>query len=282
MTATLPSTGFQPPVAAATLYDGQVIHVRMKPRQHRFTYSVYSLVIDIGHLELAGQASRFFSIGAFNLVSFHEKDHGPGNGSPLLPYASKLLRDSGLKEAPARILLLCYPRVLGFTFNPIAVYFAYDATDRLIGMIYEVRNTFGEMHTYVAPVADGELTEAGLRQERRKLFYVSPFMDMAMNYRFRVRPPAGEIALRILETDAEGPILSASFAGRHADLTNRSVLAAFFRIPLMTLKVVAGIHWEAMKLWFKGVRLVSRPPAPPKISVDGAFRDPARILESRQ
>jgi uncharacterized protein len=282
MTAASSRQALSPPDSAAALYDGQVMHARMKPKAHRFTYRVYSLVIDIGRLDEAADLSRFFSVGRFNLLSFREADHGPGDGSPLLPYARKLLREAGLAQEPARILLLCYPRVLGYTFNPIAVYFAYDVGGQLTGMIYEVRNTFGEMHTYVAPVMAGELSEAGLRQQRSKLFYVSPFMDLAMTYRFRVRPPAADIALRILETDDTGPILSASFIGGHTTLTNRSVLAAFFRTPFMTLKVVGGIHWEAMKLWFKGIRFVSRPPAPPAISVNGAFRDPARVLESRQ
>jgi uncharacterized protein len=273
---------FAPPTSAAMLYDGQVMHARMKPRVHRFTYTVYSLVIDVTRLDVANRASRFFSVGRFNLLSFHETDHGQKNGGPLEGQIRALLRGAGLATAPARILLLCYPRVAGFTFNPIAVYFAYDCEDHLIGVVYEVRNTFGDMHTYVAPVADGELTEAGLRQERDKLLYVSPFMDMPMHYRFRIRPPAGDIALRILETDAEGPILSATFIGSHTDLTDQSVLSAFFRIPLMTFKVVGGIHWEAVKLWFKGIRFFNRPPAPPAISIDGVFREDSRVLESRQ
>jgi uncharacterized protein len=282
MTAPLPPSPFAPPAGAASLYDGQVMHARMKPKEHRFTYQVYSLMIDIDRLAEADRVSQFFSVGRFNCLSFSQKDHGPGDGTPLGDYARNLLRDAGLGPAPARILLWCYPRVLGFTFNPIAVYFAYDAADRLIGVIYEVRNTFGEMHTYVAPVIDGEMTEAGLRQERDKLFYVSPFLDMPMHYRFRIRPPAGDFAFRILETDQGGPILAASFIGSHTDLTNASVLSAFFRMPLMTLKVVGGIHWEAMKLWFKGIRFFSRPPAPPAISIDGAFRDQSSVWESRQ
>ena len=144
-----------------------------------------------------------------------------------------------------------------------------------------MRNTFGEMHTYVAPIMDGELTEAGLRQERDKLFYVSPFMEMGMRYRFRIRPPGPDIALRILENDAAGPILSASFIGRHTNLTTASLLSAFFRVPLMTLKVVGGIHWEAMKLWFKGIRFVTRPPPPPPVSVGGVMQDQIRISESK-
>jgi DUF1365 family protein len=273
---------FHPPEGPAALYDGQVMHARMKPKAHRFTYSVYSLLIDLDRLDEAAIASVAFSVGRFNLISFYEKDHGPGDGTPLAAHARTLFRRAGLAAVPSRILLLCYPRVLGFTFNPIAVYFAYDQTGDLIGVIYEVRNTFGEMHTYVAPVVAGELTEAGLRQEREKLFYVSPFMDMRMRYRFRIRPPGADLALRILENDAEGPILSASFIGRHTNLTTASLLSAFFRIPLLTLKVVGGIHWEAMKLWFKGIRFVTRPPPPPPVSVGGVMQDQSRILENNR
>jgi DUF1365 family protein len=272
---------FPPPDGPAALYDGQVMHARMKPKAHRFTYSVYSLLIDLDRLDDAANASFAFSVGRLNLLSFYESDHGPGDGSALGAHARALFQRAGMTTIPARILLLCYPRVLGFTFNPIAVYFAYNEAGNLTGMIYEVRNTFGEMHTYVAPIVDGELTDAGLRQEREKLFYVSPFMDMRMRYRFRIRPPGTDIAFRILENDAEGPILSASFIGRHTNLTTASLLSAFFRVPFMTLKVVGGIHWEAMKLWFKGIRFVTRPPPPPPVSVAGVMQDPSRILESK-
>ncbi len=267
---------FPPPGGPAALYRGDVMHARMKPKAHRFTYGVYTLLIDIDALDAADRASRFFSVGRRNLLSFEPRDHGDGGRTPLREHIRRLLAEAGLRTPPARILLLCYPRVLGFVFNPISVYFAYDADGQLIGVVYEVRNTFGDMHTYVAPVRDGELTEAGLRQERDKLFHVSPFMDMAMRYRFRLRPPGPDVALRILETDAEGPILSASFIGKHTELTNGGVLAAFCSIPLLTLKVVGGIHFEAMKLWFKGIRFFTRPTPPPQASVDGCFLPPAQ------
>jgi uncharacterized protein len=267
----IPTHAFPPHEGAAALYDGQVMHARMKPKVHRFTYGVYALSIDIDRLPEADAASRFFSVGRFNLLSFRESDHGDSGKTPLGTQARRLLASAGLTENPERIILVCYPRVLGFTFNPISVYFAYDRENHLIGVIYEVRNTFGEMHTYVAPVAEGELSEAGLRQERDKLFYVSPFMDMPMRYRFRLRPPAADVAIRILETDAEGPILSATFVGKHTRLSTASVLGAFFRVPLMTLKVVGGIHYEAMKLWFKGIRFVTRPPPPPPVSAADSF-----------
>lgn len=261
---------FIPPAAPASLYSGEVMHARMKPKAHRFTYGVYALLIDVDDLDGADRQSRLFSVGRFNLLSFRPADHADGLGDPAR-HARALLRAAGLAEEPRRILLLCYPRVLGFVFNPISVYFAYGEHERLIGVVYEVRNTFGEMHTYVAPVGAGELTEAGLKQERDKLFHVSPFMDMPMRYRFRIRPPGEDVALRILETDAGGPILAANFIGRRRALTTAGALGAFLSVPLLTLKVVAGIHYEAMKLWFKGIRFFGRPEPPPAASASGRF-----------
>jgi uncharacterized protein len=132
------------------------------------------------------------------------------------------------------------------------------------------------MHTYVAPVRDGELTEAGLRQERDKLFHVSPFMDMPMRYHFRIRPPGEDVGIRILETDGAGPILSATFHGQRKPLTTLSALLTFLAIPLLTVKVVVGIHFEAAKLWFKGIRFFTRPPPPPPASDAGRFFETGR------
>ncbi len=253
---------FPPPREAAALYRGEVMHARMKPVAHRFAYGVYSLLIDTGRLAEADRVSPFFSVGRFNLAGFDPKDHGPRDGGPLDEHARDMLRRAGETVDGGRVLLLCYPRILGFVFNPLSVFFVYDAEDRLRGLLYEVRNTFGERHTYVAPVREGELSPAGLKQERGKLFYVSPFNGMEMRYLFRIRPPTETVALRIIETDAEGPLLSATFLGEKETLTTPALLRAFFGIPLLTLKVVAGIHWEAARLWIKGLRLVSRPPAP--------------------
>ncbi len=122
--------------------------------------------------------------------------------------------EHGIDLTGGRCLLLCYPRLLGYTFNPLSVYFCYRADGRLALMIYEVRNTFGDIHAYVLPVRPGELSPAGLRQEQDKLFYVSPFVEMAMRYHFRLTPPGEQVKLRILETDREGPLLAATFSGR--------------------------------------------------------------------
>jgi DUF1365 family protein len=262
---------FAPPDDAARLYRGEVMHARMKPKSHRFRYAVFCLLIDIDRLEEADRSCAAFSVGRFNLLSFNPADHGAGDGA-LRAHIDRLMIEAGVDAAGGRALLLCYPRMLGFAFNPISVYFIHDRAGDLVALIYEVRNTFGEMHTYVAPVEPGQLTAAGVRQERDKLFYVSPFMAMPMRYRFRVLPPGERVNVRILETDEEGPILAATFTGARRALTSWEVVKSCVRLPFMTLKVVAGIHWEAAKLWFKGVEFYERPPPPQPVS----FRDSPR------
>jgi uncharacterized protein len=257
---------FPPPAVPLSLYRGQVMHMRLKPRTHRFTYDVFAVLVDLGRLDEAAKVSRCFGINRRAFVSFWEKDHGADDGSPLLPYIQNLMFNAGCDVPDIRVRMLCYPRILGYAFNPIAVYYVYDAHDSLRGIVYEVRNTFGQKHTYVAPLSQGELTEAGVRQERDKLFYVSPFMDMAMRYRFRLHPPTSKIAIRILEVDSEGPILAATFVGKGETLNTSNVLNTLIRLPLMPIKVIMGIHFEALRLWIKGMKIKTRPAPPPNVS----------------
>jgi DUF1365 family protein len=244
---------------AASLYFGEVMHARLKPMGHRFTYRVMSLLIDLDRLGEADRQSPLFGVNRAALYSFREADHGRRDGSPLRDYAQACAARHGIDLAGGKVLLLCYPRLLGFTFNPLSVYFCHRADGTLALVIYEVRNTFGDIHAYVLPVRDGELSAAGLRQQQDKLFYVSPFVEMAMRYHFRVLPPGDTVRLRILETDREGPLLSATFFGRRRALTSVALLRAFFTLPLVTLKIVGAIHFEALRLWLKGARLVPRP-----------------------
>lgn len=266
------------PDAPAVLYCGHVMHQRMKPFGHRFRYKVFSLLLDIDRLDEADRQSALFSVNRRNLVSFREADHSGDPGLRLRSHADQLLAEAGLAGRAARILLVCYPRILGYGFNPLSVYYAYDAGGELMAMIYEVRNTFGERHTYVCPIGHEEMSEGGVRQSCAKLFHVSPFIGMDMQYHFRMLPPGDEIRWRILETDGEGPLLSATFAGRQVPLTSRSLAALTARIPLLTFKIVAGIHWEALKLWLKGAKYISRPAPPPPVSV----RLPRHIAEAAE
>ncbi|MFB2551549.1 DUF1365 domain-containing protein [Ensifer soli] len=256
-----------PPGAAAVLFDGIVMHQRMKPVGHRFRYTVFSLMVDIDRLDEADRASRLFSVNRNNLIAFFETDHTQGRAPTLRAHADALLAEAGIVDPAARILLVCYPRIAGWVFNPLAVYHAYDAQGLLLAMIYEVRNTFGERHTYVCPVVRGELRPSGLRQTCAKIFHVSPFIDMEMTYHFRMLPPGREIRWRILETDREGPLLAAAFSAVARPLSTGTILRLVARIPHLTLKIVAGIHWEALKIWVKGVAYRPRPEQGPPTSV---------------
>lgn len=250
------------------------MHARMRPKPHRFQYNVLSLLIDLDRLDQADRQSALFGVNRPALYSFHEADHGPRDGSSLRAYAQASAMACGIDLTGGRALLLCYPRLLGYAFNPLSVYFCYQAAGGLALVIYEVRNTFGEITPYAVPVRPGELTAAGLRQIQDKTFYVSPFIDMAMRYHFRITPPAGEVKLRILETDQDGPLLAATFLGRRRALTSRMLLGTFVSLPLVTFKVFAAIHWEALRLWLKGVALVPRPPSPaPTCNTGLASRD---------
>lgn len=247
-----------PADAPAALYFGDVMHARLKPLGHRFSYRVMSLLIDLDRLDEADRQSTLFAVNRAALYSFHEADHGERDGSSARAYAQRCAAARGIDLTGGRVLLLCYPRLFGYAFNPLSAYFCYSADGGLALIIYEVRNTFGELHPYVLPVQPGEISEAGVRQQQDKLFYVSPFVEMAMRYHFRVSPPGHSVKLRILETDSEGPLLSATFNGKRRDLTTATLLRSFFSLPLVTFKIVAAIHWEALRLWLKGLRLVPR------------------------
>jgi uncharacterized protein len=247
------------PTEAAALYFGAVMHARLKPVGHRFSYRVMSLLIDLDRLDDADRKSALFAVNRAALYSFHEADHGDRDGSPLRAYAQARAAEHGVDLTDGRVLLLCYPRLFGYTFNPLSVYFCYRADGRLALIIYEVRNTFGEIHAYVLPVKPGEASCAGIRQTQHKLFYVSPFIDMAMRYHFHISPPGEHVRLRILETGSEGPHFAATFSGRRRSLTTRALVRSFLALPLVTFKIVAAIHWEALRLWLKGVALVPRP-----------------------
>lgn len=246
------------------LYVGDVVHQRVKPKRHRLRYRVFSLLLDLDEVDaLAGQL-RLFSRNRFNLYGFYDRDHGDGANTPLRRRIEAQLATAGVDCAGGAIHVLCYPRILGYVFNPLSVYFCHRADGGLAAIVYEVSNTFGQRHSYIIPVA-GEGARP-IRQVCEKRLYVSPFFTVEGEYRFRVVPPgqqpAGRVAIGIDYRDAEGSRLYASFRGERRELTDRTLLAYALRLPLLTVKVIAAIHWEALKLWLKGLPLVRRPSPP--------------------
>jgi DUF1365 family protein len=269
------ATNGPPPESAGTLYVGEVMHQRLKPFGHRFAYGVFSLLVDVDLLDALDRLTPLLSVNRRNLVSFNEADHVERDGETVRAFADRLLKSAGLRQRAARILLLAYPRICGYVFNPISVYFAYDAGGGLIALIYAVRNTFGQRHTYVAPIGAGDLSEAGVKQTRAKIFHVSPFIGMDARYHFRVLPPGKVVRLRIHETAGGEPLLAATFAGAGRPLTSLALAACLLKFPLLTWKIMAGIHWEALKLRLKGAR-VHKSPLPPQ---PASFRDEGKALE---
>ncbi|GLR67016.1 DUF1365 domain-containing protein [Acidocella aquatica] len=243
----------------SALYIGSVTHQRLRPRRHKLRYSIYNMLFDLDELNGLAASMRLFSRNRFNLFSFYERDHG--DGSDLRAYVDNLLRAAGITPDGGAVRLLCSPRVLGYAFNPLSTYFCYRRDGTLCAILYEVNNTFGQRHSYFIPVAASD-AQGVIHQRCDKEFYVSPFMDMTMRYSFRVTPPAHTVALGIQAADENGTMLTAAFAGQRWELSDRALLRIFFAYPLLTLKIIGGIHWEALKLLLKGVRLRQRPALP--------------------
>lgn len=241
------------------IYRGAVLHERLRPKRHRLRYDVFALLLDLDELPALDAGLRLFSYNRRGPVSFHDRDHGPATGAPLRPWVEERMRETGLEPDGGPIRLLCYPRILGRVFNPISVFFGYRRDGALSAILYEVCNTFGERHTYVFPVRnDGH---AIVRHSCAKALYVSPFIGMVADYRFRVAPPGDGVTIVIGQEDADGPMLTASFVGAREMLTGATLARTLAGFPFQNLKIIGGIHWEALRMWIKGFPVYSHTPA---------------------
>ncbi|MBX2855864.1 MAG: DUF1365 domain-containing protein [Rhodobacteraceae bacterium] len=252
-----------PPMAAFAprIFTGSVMHLRLRPKRHQFRYGVFAIWLDVDRLAETLDPLRWFGRERFNLFGFRLRDHGPRDGSGLRPWVEARLRSEGTlgptDAPPARIMLLSFPRVLGYVFNPLSVYYCYDADGALRWLIYEVKNTFGDQHPY--PLAIETDPDGLSRHDQAKEFFVSPFIDMEKTYRFTIAPPGDRLSIRIKEADAEGEYLIACWNGAAEPLSDAMLWRRFLSHPLVTLKVMAGIHWEAVRLALKGVRFLGHP-----------------------
>ena len=231
------------------LYQGHVMHMRMTPFAHKFRYRVFSMLLDVDRLHETLKPLRLLSLDRFGLLSFYRRDHGARDGSDLRRWVEEELARHGLAR-PARIWLLSFPRILGYAFNPLSVYFCEDEGGTLTSVVYEVKNTFGDQHTYVLPADAGD--DGAVRHNAEKAFFVSPFIGMDQTYRFTFRRPAERLSLKIRQHGVDGPWLIATQNGARRPLTDAALLGQWLRHPAMTLKVIVAIHWQALRLWLKG------------------------------
>ena len=229
------------------IYNGEVTHTRFKPVRHFLKYKTFSLLIDLDEINYLDKSIGIFSHNKFNIFSFYDKDHGDRDGGNLKDWVISNLKKFRIKENITNIKVLCYPRILGYVFNPLSIFYCYEK-DKLVAIFYEVKNTFNEQHTYIFKIKNNE----EIIQKCRKKFYVSPFMDMKTFYNFKLLNPNDKLSVFIKQTDADGTILTATQTGDKKEFSFKQLAINFLKYPLMTIKIISSIHYEALLLWKKG------------------------------
>ena len=229
------------------IYNGEVTHTRFKPVRHFLKYKTFSLFIDLDEMTELSRSISIFSYNSFNIFSFYDKDHGGRDGGSLKEWVFKNLSNFKIKENITNIKILCYPRIFGYVFNPLSIFYCYEENE-LKAIFYEVKNTFNEQHTYVFKIKDNE----EISQKCKKKFYVSPFMDMETYYNFKLFNPSEKLSVFIKQTDKTGTILTATQTGEKKEFSSKQLIKNFFKYPLMTIKIISSIHYEALLLWKKG------------------------------
>jgi len=187
-------------IKESSIYIGNVIHKRFKPKIHFFKYKVFSILLDLSEVNLLNKSLKIFSYNKFNIVSFYDVDHGPRDGTSLKKWVVKNLIENQINTEDIKIKLLCYPRIFGYVFNPLSVFFIYNKKSELISILYEVKNTFGEQHTYIFKINENENL---IKNTCKKKFHVSPFIEMNCTYFFKILKPDNKISLIIDQYDDE-------------------------------------------------------------------------------
>ena len=242
-------------IKSSSIYDGQVIHKRFRPKKHFFRYKVFSFLIDLSELYQLEKELTLFSYNKFNVLSFYDIDHGPRDGSSLIDWVKENMTKNNINTDGITIILLCYPRIWGYVFNPLSVFFVYDKNSNLVSILYEVKNTFNEQHTYIFKL---QKTEKLIEHSCRKKFHVSPFIEMNCTYYFKIAKPGEKISVYIDQYDNENKLLVALQEGIKVILNNKNLIKVFFSHPMMSFKIILAIHFEAFKLWIKRVKFVKK------------------------
>ena len=242
-------------IKSSSIYNGHVIHKRFWPKKHFFKYKVFSLLIDLSELRQLENELTLFSYNKFNVLSFYDVDHGPRDGSSLVDWVKENMTKNNISTDKINIKLFCYPRIWGYVFNPLSVFFVYDKNSNLVSILYEVKNTFNEQHTYIFKL---QKTEKLIEHSCRKKFHVSPFIEMNCTYYFKIAKPGEKISVYIDQYDNENKLLVALQEGIKVILNNKNLIKVFFSHPMMSFKIILAIHFEAFKLWIKGIRFVKK------------------------
>ena len=229
------------------IYNGTVKHQRFKPIEHSLNYKTFSILLDLDEIENLAKNISIFSLNKFNIFSFYNRDHGARDEGSLKDWVQKNIKKFNISNNITKIKLLCYPRVFGYVFNPLSIFYCYENND-LKAIFYEVKNTFNEQHTYIFKIKDNEKIE----QKCKKKFYVSPFMDMETYYNFKLLNPKEKLSIFIRQTNGEETVLTATQTGDKKEFSFKQLLINFFKYPLMTIKIISSIHYEAFFLWKKG------------------------------
>ena len=240
---------------SSCIYSCNVVHKRLKPKKHFFKYKTFSLMIDLKELKELEKKVNFFSYNKFNILSFYDVDHGGRDGKNLGDWVKKNLVKSKVDIKDGKIKLLCYPRFFGYVFNPLSIFYCYNKKGRLKAILYEVKNTFNEQHTYIFKIKGPSYLT---KHNCEKKLYVSPFIKMNTFYNFRLSKPGKNLNVLIKQNDINGTLLIASQSGKKIQLNSQNLLFQFLKNPLMSFKVIAAIHFEAARLWVKGVKLIIR------------------------
>ncbi len=245
--------------ASARLYLCTVMHQRHDRYDYRFEYRLFALLVDIDRIDEACTGSRLLRHNRRAPIAFHDRDHGPRDGSPLRPWVDGVLRKADIELDGGRVLLLSLPRLWGYTFNPLSMWYCHHRDGSLRAVIAEVSNTFGECHHYLLH-EHGRPMDWPVRKRADKVFHVSPFIDMRAEYRFQIAEPGEKLGIAIREYQDDALLLVATQSGRGQPLTDRALLGALLRFPLATFKVMAMIHWHALTLWLRRAPLFRKPP----------------------
>ncbi|MEE2773424.1 MAG: DUF1365 domain-containing protein [Pseudomonadota bacterium] len=235
------------------IYVGKITHTRLIPKKHQFRYSYFSLLLDIDRLEPTLGKSYLIAFNRPNILSFYNRDHGQRDGNNIRNWVNQQL-ERHLMPSADKVFLLSFARMFGYAFNPFSVYFCYTKS-ALSCIVYEVKNTFGEQIAYVRRVQTDK--DGVIRHEHEKELFVSPFIDMNQIYHFSVCSPSKKLAIRIKQCGPDGHTLIAAQNGSAIELNDLNLLKCILTQPLMTLKVIIGIHWEALMLYIKGITLIS-------------------------